>query len=60
MSWSDTIIRAHTAVTEAVSHGRRLRSSRYFVWQEDGANDLEADNGHEEGAVQGTTDLFTK
>ena len=60
MSWSDTIIAAHTAVTEAVSHGRRMKSDRYFVWQEDGANDLEADGGHAEGAVQGTTDLFTK
>ena len=60
MSWSDTIIRAHTAVTEAVSHGQRMKSDRYFVWQEDGANPLMANNGHSEGAVTGTTDLFTK
>ena len=60
MTWYETIIAAHTAVTQAVSHGRRLKSSRYFVWQEDGSNDLEANNGHAEGAVQGTTDLFTK
>lgn len=60
MSWSDTIIQAHTSVTEAVSHGQRLKSQRYFVWQEDGANDLEADNSHGERAVTGTTDLFTK
>ena len=30
------------------------------MWQEDGSNDLEANDGHAEGAVQGTTDLFTK
>lgn len=60
MAWYETIIAAHAAVTQSVSHGQRLKSSRYFVWQEDGANDLEADNIHEEGAVQGTTDLFTK
>lgn len=60
MAWSDTIVAAHTAVTDAVSHGQRLRSDRYFVWQEDGANDLEADNAHTERAVTGTTDLFSK
>ena len=60
MTWYETIIAAHTAVTQAVSHGQRLKSERYFVWQEDGANDLEADNVHAEGAVSGTTDLFTK
>lgn len=60
MSWQETIIAAHTAVTDAVSHARRLKSERYFVWQEDGANDLAADGGHAERAVQGTTDLFTK
>ena len=40
MNWVETIIGAHTDVTEAVSHGRRMQSERYFVWQEDGANDL--------------------
>ena len=60
MAWSDTIKAAHLAVTDAVSHARRLKSERYFVWQEDGANDLAADGGHAERAVQGTTDLFTK
>ena len=60
MSWQETIIAAHTAVTEAVSHARRLQSDRYFVWQEDGSNDLAAGNGHAERAVTGTTDLFTK
>lgn len=60
MTWYETIIAAHTAVTDAVSHTLRLKSDRYFVWQEDGSDDLLADNGHGEGAVTGTTDLFTK
>lgn len=60
MTWYDTIIAAHLAVTDAVSHGKRLKSDRYFVWQEDGANDLAADDRHTERAMQGTTDLFTK
>lgn len=60
MSWYETIIAAHLAVTKAVSHGHRLKSTRYFVWQEDGANDMGGNNGHAEGAVTGTTDLFTK
>lgn len=58
--WYDNIIAAHTAVTDAVSHFERLKSDRYFVWQEDGANDLESDNKHTEAVVTGTTDLFTK
>lgn len=60
MTWQERIIAAHTAVTNAVSHGQRMQSERYFVWQEDGANDLEADNVHAETAVTGTTDLFTR
>lgn len=60
MNWQEKIIAAHLAVTDQVSHGQRMKSSRYFVWQEDGANDLEAGNGHAERAVTGTTDLFTK
>ena len=60
MAWSDTIKAAHLEVTTAVSHAKRLKSQRYFVWQEDGANDLTAGNSHAERAVQGTTDLFTK
>lgn len=59
MAWHDTIKAAHLAVTSAVSHARRLQSERYFVWQEDGGNDLSANDAHEERAVQGTTDLFT-
>lgn len=60
MTWYETIIAAHTAVTNAVSHGQRMKSDRYFVWQEDGANDLEANGVHGEKAMQGTTDLFSK
>ena len=60
MSWQETIIAAHTAVTDAVSHARRLQSDRYFVWQEDGSNDLAAGNGHGERAMTGVTGLYTK
>lgn len=60
MTWNEKIIAAHTAVTDQVSHITRLSSERYFVWQEDGRNDLMADNIHAETAVTGTTDLFTK
>ncbi len=58
--WAQRIIAAHLAVTDAVSHGGRLQSDRYLVWQEDGANDFEADGIHAEKAVKGSTDLFTK
>lgn len=60
MRWYEQIVRAHLAVTDQVSHGKRIKSERYFVWQEDGANDLEANDAHAERAVTGTTDLFTK
>jgi len=60
MTWQERIIAAHTAVTDQVSHIRRLHSERYFVWQEDGRNDLVADGIHTETAVTGSTDLFTK
>lgn len=59
MRWYERIIAAHTAVTDQVSHLERMKSERYFVWQEDGANDLSADGGHAEKAVTGFTDLFT-
>ena len=58
--WAQQIITAHLAVTDAVSHGGRIQSDRYFVWQEDGANDFEAGGLHAEKAVTGSTDLFTK
>lgn len=60
MTWQERIIAAHIRVTDAVSHQRRLKSDRYFVWQEDGAEDMEANGRHAERRVTGTTDLYTK
>lgn len=60
MTWYERIIAAHRAVTDAVSHAARVKSERYFVWQEDGSNDLAGDNGHGERVMTGTTDLYTK
>ena len=60
MSWKNTIIDAHLTVTDSVSHYRRLKSDRYFVWAEDSTNDLSSDGAHTERAVVGTTDLYTK
>ena len=59
-AWAQRIIAAHTAVTDAVSHGGRIQSERYFVWQEDGQGGLGSDNRIGERYVTGTTDLFTK
>ena len=60
MTWYERIIAVHTAVTDNVSHAKRLKSERYFVWQEEERADLEADDRHAERAQRGTTDLFTK
>lgn len=60
MTWYERIISAHTIVTDQVSHGGRMKSKRYFVWQEDGSDDWIANNRHVEKAITGTTDLFTK
>lgn len=60
MRWYESIIAAHGEVTDQVSHLERMKSDRYFVWQEDGSSDLSADGGHAERAVTGFTDLFTK
>ena len=60
MTWYERIIAAHVAVTDSVSHAERLTSDRYFVWTEDGANDLTAGNEHVERAVTGRTELYTK
>lgn len=59
MTWFEQIVDAHYAVTDSVSHGFRLKSDRYFVWQEDGSDDLIADGRHAEQCVTGTTDLYT-
>ena len=60
MTWYERIIAAHVAVTDNVSHAKRLTSDRYFVWNEDGSNDLLAGGEHSEHAVTGVTDLYTK
>lgn len=60
MSWREKIIEAHRAVTGSVSHSERLKSERYFVWQEDGENVLYAGNRLAERSISGTTDLYTK
>lgn len=60
MSWSDRVIAAHTAVTTSVSHAQRIKSNRYFVWREDGADDLNAEGRHVERVMSGITDLYTK
>lgn len=59
-TWYENIVAAHLAVTDNVSHGQRMKSERYFVWMEDGRNDLESDNMHGEKSIVGTTDLYTK
>ena len=59
MSWQERIIAAHTAVTDSVSHGQRLKSDRYFVWIEEGRDDLEANGRHAEKAQRGRTNLYT-
>lgn len=60
MRWYETVIAVHTAVTDAVSHGKRLNSERYFVWQEERGDDFGADGRHAERGMSGTTDLFSK
>ena len=60
MTWYEKIIEAHVAVTDSVRHAERIGSDRYFVWMEDGHNDITADNIHAEGAVTGRSDLYTK
>lgn len=60
MSWEEKIIAVHTAVTDQVSHAKRLNSDRYFVWQEEGGDDLMLNGRHAERGQTGTTDLFTK
>jgi hypothetical protein len=59
MTWSECIIAAHTAVTDQVSHGGRMKSKRYFVWQESKPRDLIADGIHCERIHRGSTSLYT-
>lgn len=60
MKWYEKIINVHLEVTDQVSHLRRIKSDRYFVWQEDGENVLHANDKQSEKAITGSTDLFTK
>lgn len=60
MTWNETLIAALTSVTTDVSHGSRLKSDRYVVWQEDGSRGFPADNAHAERVVTGSVDLYTK
>ena len=60
MTWYERIVAAHTAVTDAVSHYEKMKSDRYFVWQEENRSALIAEGVHAERAVRGTTDFFTK
>lgn len=60
MTWYEKIIAVHTAVTDAVSHGGRMKSDRYFVWQEDRRTDLNADGKHGLKIIIGATDLYSK
>ena len=61
-NWAQVIIDAHKAVAgSAVSHAGRLKSDRYFVWQEDFLDqDDVSDDEHDSEAVSGSTDLYTK
>ena len=58
--WAEKIIGIHTAVTNSVTHATRLKSDRYFVWQEESREDYITDNKHTEKTWHGITDLFTK
>lgn len=60
MTWQEKVIAAHTAVTDAVSHGKRLKSERYFVWTEEDRRDLLANDRHGEKGQRGRTSLYTK
>ena len=60
MNWQDKIVEAHLSVTDRVSHYRKLRSDRYFVWEERDRSDLIAEGRHAERVMVGYTDLFTK
>lgn len=59
MAWYDKVIAAHIAVTDSVSHIQRMKSNRYFVWEEDSRPTLYADGIAIEYAHEIVTDLFT-
>lgn len=59
MTWYECIIAVHRAVTDQVSHGGRLKSRRYFVWQEAKPRDFIADGVHCERVHRGSSSLYT-
>lgn len=60
MTWNEKIIKAHLEVTDKVKHSEQMKANRYFVWQEDGENQMFANDRLSDSAVTGTSDLFTK
>lgn len=60
MRWYERIVTALTSVTNDVSHGERLKSNRFIVWQEDSGNYLRCNNSAVEKSIEGTIDLFSK
>lgn len=58
--WATRIISAHLGVTDSVSHNERMKSDRYFVWQEEGERRLICDGKTCLRVVCGSTDLFTR
>lgn len=61
MTYYEKIIACLVAVGgTSVSHIAHLKNSRYIVWEEDGGNDLLADNKHIQKSIFGVVDLFTK
>ena len=58
MTWYEHILAALHVVTDQVSHGGRLKSTRYFVWQEESRSDYMAGGLHAEKAQSGSTDLY--
>ena len=58
--WAKKLLDAIQSVAgTSVSHAGRMKSDRYFVWEEDDRDDLTADNRHAETAVTGYLDLYT-
>ena len=59
--WAEKIIAVHNSVASGyVSHAVRIRANHYFCWQEDDDHDFLAGNVHDEKAMSGYTDFFTK
>lgn len=57
--WAKKIIAAHRQVTDCVSHNEKIKSDRYFVWQEEGERRLIGGGKGALRVVFGSSDLFT-